>query len=69
LARKAFFPLIVLSNDRTTFATYIMGKQAYDRELHYHLFLDDDYTFPMRGTKKGAKKGAKKSKGSTALPY
>mmetsp|Transcript_47581 Transcript_47581/g.92896 ORF Transcript_47581/g.92896 Transcript_47581/m.92896 type:complete len:662 (-) Transcript_47581:259-2244(-) len=66
---KAFFPLIVLSDDRTTFATYIMGKQAYDRELHYHLSLDDDYTFPMRGTKKGAKKGAKKSKGSTALPY
>jgi len=40
---KAFFSFITLSNDRTTVATYIMGKQAYDRELHYDLSLDDEY--------------------------
>jgi cytosine/adenosine deaminase-related metal-dependent hydrolase len=46
ILEKELFPLIVLSDDRTTLATYIMGKQAYDRKLHYDLSLDDDYKFP-----------------------
>jgi len=64
---KTFFPLIVLSNDRTTFATYIMGNQVYDRSLHYHLSLDDDYTFPEgkpSKIEKGSKKLSKTTKGS-----
>lgn len=46
LLEKELFPLIVLSDDRTTFATYNMGKQVYDRGLHYDLSLDDEYVFP-----------------------
>jgi len=58
---KAFFPLIVLSNDRTTFATYIMGEQAYSRELHYHLSLDEDYEFPKAKSGKSGKHGSGKA--------
>jgi len=46
MLEKELFPLIVLSDDRTTFATYIMGQPAYHRTLHYGKSLDEDYKFP-----------------------
>ena len=46
ILKKELFLLIVLSNDRITIATYIIGKQAYDHTLYYDLNIGGDYKFP-----------------------